>query len=107
MKNKIESMNKFKIMEMVCEKKDMYGVYINSSQFEEDALENFKNNVKDMFKEQSDFIIESFNLIKDLILFEDKDDALKLYEIMNKEPFYGEVFSVLISPDSGIIEENT
>lgn len=97
---------------IVCRVESMWGVDISSGQFNMDMDSHgrsqwgyFCSRVKTVFPlEDVDIVVGVLN--DSMILFKTEEEARKLYNIMCESPFE-DVYACLISPDAGLITENT
>lgn len=108
MRYKINSTNKFSMIQKICKDESSYCVYVNMIQMfsEKRCLDDFTKYVKESFSEkESELIINAIDSSNDFIMFDIKEDADKLFNIM-RHPIFKNVYSVLVYPDEGLVDTN-
>lgn len=102
----MKRMNWVELLECACKQENMWGVSIKFEQFEE-KYELFVNKVIEAFPtEMTKPTILGSVICDEFLLFDTEEEARKLYNIMEQEPFTDNVYACLVSPTE-FCTENT
>lgn len=109
----MKTVNYFDLIESHCSANNCFAVHISADQFWNESENDFEpeyqiyvDRVFEKFEKEQARDIISATLCNELCTFETKEEAMKLYKIMEAEEFENKFFACIGGP-KGLITENT